>query len=205
MRHGRTRPEGFTVLEMMVVVAVIGIISLMGLPALQNMILRSKHEGAARQISMLIHRAKMEAVKQSVSTVVAIDPAAQTVTAFADVNDDGDFKFDPDGGADYRTTDYQIGGTFNLPAGISFKFHDDSTDPDDVASGFHVVPWSATNVAVFDSDGSVREVGAFRTGDLEKHYLEIRVDPQATARVEIRKWDGAEYLAQGDKGKTWKW
>ena len=60
-------------------------------------------------------------------------------------------------------------------------------------------------MAVFLSDGSVLELGAFRTGDLEGNYLEIRVDPKATARVEILKWDGAEYLAQGDKGKTWKW
>ena len=205
MTHGRTRPEGFTLLEIMVVVAVIGIISLMGLPALQNMISRSKHEGAARQISMLIHRAKMEAVKQSVSTVVAIDPATDTVTAFADVNADGDFKFDPDGSADYRTTDYQIGGTFNLPSGVSFKFHDESTDDAKVAEGFEEVDWSGTNVAVFNSDGSVSKVGAFHTGDLDKNFLEIRVDPQATARVEVLKWDGAEYLAQGDKGKTWKW
>ncbi len=204
MRHGRTRPEGFTLLEIMVVVAVVGIIALMGLPALQNMILRSKHEGAARQISMLIHRAKMEAVKQSVPTVVTIDPAADTVTAFADVNGDGDFEFDPDAGADYRTTDYQIGGTFILPAGLSFAAQD-GTDPDKVADGFESVGWSDTNVAVFNSDGSVSKVGAFRTGDLEGNYLEVRVDPQATARVQIRKWDGAEYLAQGDKGKTWKW
>ena len=98
MRSVQSRPEGFTLLEVMVVVAVVGIIALMGLPALQNMILRAKHEGAARQISMLIHRAKMEAVKQSVPTVVTIDATAKTVTAFADVNDDGDFKFDPDAG-----------------------------------------------------------------------------------------------------------
>jgi type II secretory pathway pseudopilin PulG len=188
----------------MVVVAVVGIVALMGLPALQNMILRSKHEGAARRISMLIHQAKMEAVKLSVSTVVAIDPATDSVTAFADVNADGDFQFDPDGSADFRTTDYQIGGTLTLPAGISFAAHD-GTDDAKVADGFQDVPWSGTDVAIFESDGSVRVVGAFRTGDLEGNFLEVRVEPQATARVEVRKWDGAEYLAQGEKGKTWKW
>ncbi|TNF73479.1 MAG: prepilin-type N-terminal cleavage/methylation domain-containing protein, partial [Acidobacteria bacterium] len=62
MRPVRTHSGGFTLLEIMVVVAVVGIVALMGLPALQNMILRSKHEGAARRISMLIHQAKMEAV-----------------------------------------------------------------------------------------------------------------------------------------------
>lgn len=205
MTHGPKRPGGFTLLEIMVVVAVVGIVALMGLPALQNMILRSKHEGAARRISMLIHQAKMEAVKQSVSTVVAIDPATDSVTAFADVNADGDFKFDPDGSADYRTTDYRIGATFSLPAGVSFMRYDESTDPDHVADGFLDVTWSGTDVAVFESDGSVRVVGAFRTGDLEGNFLEIRVEPQATARVQIRKWDGDEYLAQGEKGETWKW
>ena len=87
---------------------------------------------------------------------------------------------------------------------ISFAAHD-GTDAEKVASGFNPVPWSDTNVAVFDSDGSVRVVGAFRTGDLEGHDLEVRIEPQATARVEIRKWDGTEYLAQGEKGKTWQW
>ena len=133
-----------------------------------------------------------------------IDPTARSVTAFADVNDDGEFKFDPAGGADYRTTDYQIGGTFTLPSGISFAAHD-GTDAAKIADGFLDVPWSDTDIAVFDSDGSVRVVGAFRTGDLEGHYLEVRIEPQATARVEIRKWDGSEYLAQGEKGKTWQW
>ena len=204
MRPVQSRQGGFTLLEIMVVVAVVGIVALMGLPALQNMILRSKHEGAARRISMLIHQAKMEAVKQSVSTVVAIDPTADSVSAFADVNADGDFKFDPDSSADYRTTDYRIGATFSLPAGVSFAAHDGTSDAK-VADGFLDVPWSGTNVAVFDSDGSVRVLGAFRTGDLEGNFLEVRVEPQATARVEVRKWDGAEYLAQGDKGKTWKW
>ncbi len=204
MTHGRTRPGGFTLLEIMVVVAIIGIVSLMGLPALQNFILRSKHEGAARQISMLMLRAKMEAVKQGVSTVVAVDTTEKTVVAFADVNDDGEFKFDPAVGADYRTTDYQIGGTFKLPAGVIFAAHD-GTDADKVADGFVSAGWSDTNVAVFNSDGSVPEDGAFRTGDLEGNYLEVRVKPKATARVRILKWDGAEYLAQGEKGKTWRW
>ena len=201
MTHGRTRPAGYTLLEIMVVVAIIGIVSLMGLPALQNFILRAKHEGAARQISMLMHRAKMEAVLQSVPTVVSVDTANETVTAFADINEDGDFAFNPLAGADYKTTDYQIGGTYRLPSGVDFL----APGAEAVVDAFFDVSWNTANVAVFGSDGSVRETGAFRTGDLEGNFLEVAVEPKATAKVQIRKWDGTNFLAQGEGGKTWEW
>ena len=201
MRSVHNRSGGFTLLEIMVVVAIIGFVALMGLPALQNFILRAKHEGAARQISMLMHRAKMEAVQQSVPTVVSVDLANETVTAFADINEDGDFAFNPLAGADYKTTDYQIGGTYKLPAGVDFL----APGAEAVVYQLSDVTWNTVNVAVFGSDGSVDETGAFRTGDLEGNFLEVAIEPKATAKIQIRKWDGANFLAQGEGGKTWKW
>lgn len=59
--------------------------------------------------------------------------------------------------------------------------------------------------ARFTIAGGVVESGAFRIAGPRESFVEVRIDPPATARVEIRKWDGTAFRAQG-RGKTsWKW
>jgi len=58
---------------------------------------------------------------------------------------------------------------------------------------------------VFLPDGSVDKTGAFRFQDVRGNFLEIQVEPQATARVQVRKWDedANDWFTRGDK--VWEW
>jgi type II secretory pathway pseudopilin PulG len=82
------------------------------------------------------------------------------------------------------------GVTFSAPAG------------EDIVDGF-----GDTDIANFRVDGTVDEAGAFRLGGDRGYFFEIRIDPPATARTEVRKWDPAtsKFVAQGDGGKSWEW
>lgn len=99
-----------------------------------------------------------------------------------------------------RTIEATLGATvlvrFGLPEDVSFAAP---------------APQPAITVAgdcfAFSPDGSVASTGAFRLGDPNGNYLEIRVEPQATARVQVRKWDDtdSEWYTRDQGGKPWEW
>lgn len=60
---------------------------------------------------------------------------------------------------------------------------------------------------VFQPDGSVKEPGAVRIADVRGNFLEVRVEPRATARVQVRKWDETDsrWYTRAEGGKAWEW
>jgi prepilin-type N-terminal cleavage/methylation domain-containing protein len=78
------RRAGFTLLELMMVIAIIGIISAMGVPNLiewrQNM---DFNNSVQRTISVM-HSAKMHAVKENIPAVIIFDMGNQNFRAFVD-------------------------------------------------------------------------------------------------------------------------
>lgn len=205
-RRHRLHP-GFTVIEMIVVVAIIGIMATLGLPNLIRVIHRAKLDGIVRETSVLMKRARSEAVRQSVPTVVRADFARNEIVAFADVDgvalgDPSDLIFNPIAGEPHRTTDYEL-GRYRLPNLVGFAHP--SADPAERIDGF--TPAGAEFVAVFDPNGSMRNTGAIRFGDLRGNFLEVRVEPAATARVQVLKWDLdlAAYQTRNQGDKPWVW
>lgn len=84
----------------------------------------------------------------------------------------------------------------------------------DAVSGLSPDPANpgAPKVAIFQGDGSVRDTGGFRFGDESGNFLEVRVAPAATARIEVRKCractdadDPTDWHAAGDGGEGWTW
>lgn len=204
--------SGFTMIEALVVMVILMILMVFAFPALQGYVRRGKIEGAAKQTALLLRSARMAALKSggqrvagglggaswTARTVVRLDPVRREVIAFVDLDDaagdpGSDLEYNPVDGEPRTETDNLL-GRFPLPTHVEIGAFDGFTNRPD-----------GTPVAVFLSDGSIDRTGAFRFEDSRGNRLEVRVEPRATARVEVRKWDEDEdaWLANGERGKTW--
>jgi prepilin-type N-terminal cleavage/methylation domain-containing protein len=199
----RVGRHGFSLIELLVVLAVLSLALFVTLPALQNLIVRNKLEGSARDLGAMIQRARMEAVRRSAPTQVSIDPVSGQVFAFADLNgpsagDPPDGLFNPIAGSADGTTDFSL-GRWQLPGRIVLAA------PGSEAAVDGLTTIGGDHVARLLPDGSINDVGAFRLADQRGNFLEVRVEPKATARVTVNKWDGTNWWARGEGGHPWTW
>jgi hypothetical protein len=195
---------------MLVVFVVLLIIAVLGIPELRHMIVRAKLTGAASETAAHFTLARMEAIKRGRPVVLV--PVFETVAFFGFVDLDNDLTadageevlFDHRVPADMgQRSIYFVGPTGDIGTAES---------PSDSIWGWTAVPGSPVPVAVFESDGSVRDEGGIRIGDSQaprRNIFEVRISPQATARVEIRKyaWEGAGGPPDFYRGGAglWKW
>jgi prepilin-type N-terminal cleavage/methylation domain-containing protein len=181
--------RGFSLIEMLVVMALMMVLVALGIPALQNALHQSKMRGMVQEITVALRLARIDAIKTSSRGIVQIVPAADPgslplVRAFSDRNSDSQL-----------TAGEPVLASFVLPTGVSFGTVD----------GFNADPAGGPNIAIFKSDGSIDNVGAFRISDPYENQMEVRVGPAATARIEVRKLENGEYVPNGDKGNAWTW
>ncbi len=214
--------RGFTLLELLIVIAVIGIVLLIGVPNLLQVVRQSRMIGYMNEFQNQLARARQEAIRRAVPVVVSADLDNQRLFVFANVDGDPNLEFNPDDSVPFRTADYEV-ANLPLPAAGSSQFlyfhspEDASPEGPNMVDGLSV-DGDGDRVAVFESDGSIRDVGAFRIGDnAERNFFEIRIEPAATARVELRKWyvnppfgtGTSAFYPRGldvDTGKNlWKW
>ena len=215
------RSGGFTLIELLVVLAIVVVAMLLGIPALHNLIIRSRTEGYAREASVLMQRTRLEAIKMSRDGVVYLDPANRRLVGFIDADRSGTFNPDPD--EPPRTTDYVLG---RLPLSENVEFEDQAgnTGATSVVGKTEVeVGGDPLPAVIFRANGSIVDPRsddgdfAFRVSDVRGNHLEVRVFPQATGRIELRKWqtvvaDGVakdDWYGSGDPGDEgfvpWKW
>ncbi len=201
------RAKGFTLLEVLVVLAILGIALTIGLPALSRMITRAKLTANARETATLLQRARLEAIKRRVQTVVLADPTAGTVTAFADVDgvtadDPPDLLLNPVASELSRDTDYKI-RTVELSGRVQMA----GPGAQPAVDGLSVDP-KGHRVAVFEPTGAAASVGGMRFADpAGLNFLEVRIEPAGTGRIEIRKWnrDKTAWLGRREGGIPWEW
>lgn len=206
--ESRARERGFTLIEILVVTAILLMVTLMAAPYLATQIQRSKLIGAANQAVGVMRMARMDAIKNSQCAMVVIDPAQGNVQALSD----------RDANCVPSAPDVRI-GEMALPKNVAFSA------PGGKAGELSVKGFTTRaglpSMAVFRGDGSVRDVGAFRfeaqeLGGRNANWLEVNVDPAATARIELRKWKGPanpddtalnndlNWHANGEGG-SWTW
>jgi prepilin-type N-terminal cleavage/methylation domain-containing protein len=199
----RSADRGFTMVELLVVLAILILAVTLAVPPLWNMIVRSKLEGATRELGAMIQRGRLEAVRRSAQVVIAVDPATSQVFAFADrngitMNDPPDGIYDPVAGQAAGNTDYALGQWF-LPKRVSLV----APEGQSAIDGLTTI--GTNQVVLLAPDGSVNASGAYRLGDARGNFLEVRIEPQATARVSVRKWDGTAWWTRGEGGHPWEW
>jgi len=212
-RHRFARGGGFTLIELLVIVAIVMVLALFTWPALDKMIHRARLQGFASEVAGLMNRARLESIKRSVPAVLRLDFATDQVVVFVDV--DGDGAFTPDATVPLGEADFELVRR-PRPSHLTFAGPVGGEEGADTVDGFTLNPEdnSLPRQAVFNPDGSIAAAGGFRFADIKGNVLEVRVAPQATARIELRKFDPDftdpddptnKFRAQREGGDPWDW
>ncbi len=89
MTRFRKTARGFTLIELMVVIALIGILTAIAIPSYQTFMVRSRLKGAARQVMSDLMNARMTAVSLNQKVKVHIEGDGHTYKIWSDANNDG--------------------------------------------------------------------------------------------------------------------
>jgi prepilin-type N-terminal cleavage/methylation domain-containing protein len=195
------RDAGFTLVELLVVLALLGILLTFGFPAIDRFIHRGKLEGITRQTLMLMQLARFDAIKHSSPARFVFDYDDDSIHAYNDRNGDGAFD---------AAVDREL-GRLTLPTGVSFQAAGDPLEGPNAIDKWDDAPCTGTargGCGEYRPNGSIDKEGRVRLGDERGNFLEIRVATTATGRLEIAKAPVptvATYLTPGQNGRAWEW
>ena len=192
------RARGFTIIEMVIVLAIFSILALIGLPALLKMLARQSLVSAAHETAGLMRQARFTAVKRGMNVRVAVNYAQRQMTAFTDQDDDCVI----DAGVD------EVIATQVFSKGVELWGPNDSGPGGNNASAGFVEDAQKQGCADFNANGSATANGSFRMRGKDGDFLEVHVEPAATGRVALRKWFGGgdpdtNWWQNGEQGRNW--
>lgn len=198
--------RGFSLIEMLVVLALAAILMFFSVPALLTTIRQARLRGVAQETTVLMRQARLNAIKTSSQAVVRIVPATPAdpiarVEAFSDRDSDGKLS-----------AGEPMLGRVEVPARVFFKDEAGNMDKASVEKLLaNPEDSSMPNVAIFQSDGTIKKDptssdvdGAYHFADDSDNYLRVRVE-YTTARIEVQKWQNGKWIANGDNGEAWSW
>lgn len=209
--------QGFTIVEILVVITIIMMFALVGYPAFNNLIDQARITAVVRSAASKMQLARQEAIKMNAQVVVQPDFDLNELFVFVNVDGDPGFEFNPDPNAPLKTVDYEL-AHLQLPTDYGFSFRspaDNGPKGKTVIEGLTVTS-APVNAVVFVPHGSVMDTGSIRIADDRSNFFEIRIEPRATARVEVLKYhpdppwgDPAGFYQRGQHEETgdpmWVW
>lgn len=191
------RAAGFTLLELLVVLAVVGMLATLGYLGFEMMMVRTRLHGDAVGIANALQRARALAVRHGAIVVAQPSAAApDELEFFFDDNDNQTW----DAGEEEAQPPCTLTLTKNPQASVHF-WSATTDDPDPTAAMDGLTARAGLPaVVVIELDGSVRDTGGIRIGmgpfprsvpeasDFERNFMEVRIVTAATGRTELRKF-----------------
>ncbi len=200
-----SRERGFTLLELLIVLAIVGVMALLITPWMLGTIHRTRLVSAAKELASILQVARLEAIKEGREAIVEYDPARNAFQAYIDRNENQVF--------DGPQIDRLFVRDHRLPRMVELRGPTDGTP-----EGANAIAGWSDNTAcppgrlgpAFRSDGSVNCAGAFRFADSRGNFLETRIELPATSRIVIQKWFGGgnpndNWFENGELGNAWSW
>ncbi|MBN1905985.1 MAG: GspH/FimT family pseudopilin [Deltaproteobacteria bacterium] len=168
--------HGFTLLETMIVIAIIGILSGIAIPAYINWVPNNRLKGAAQDIYSDLQLAKMQAVSSNSDKTVAFD----------------------EGGKKYTRADLTVVSFEETYSGsVWYGIGNATKDVDGGSYGGDAVTYSGPNDEVtFNSRGMTVNTGNGGSGFVyltNKYGTAYAVGTRSSGVVLIRKWVGTEW------------
>lgn len=110
-----TRSKGFTLIELMVVLAILAIIAFIAVPNFSTFIRDNRIESQAEEFNALLQYARSESVIRKIDTLVQIDAGAGDITVLSGGNNGTVIRTSTLdlNGIDFSTSANQIGYRFN--------------------------------------------------------------------------------------------
>lgn len=172
------RQQGFTLIEVVTVVVIIGLMGLIATTSFLRWLPNMQLKGAARDLYSTLHQAKMEAIKENQDWAVNFDPAGNTYSLIAD-----------SGGTNRVVSTVDLSGLRN---GIQFGSGVATlspTTPPGALPGDHV---SYTgNQVVFNSRGTGN--GGYVYLENEQQNTTYAIGTLTSGAIRLVKWNGADW------------
>jgi Tfp pilus assembly protein FimT len=146
----------------------ISVLVLIGLPALEQMIVRSKLDSFLRQSVTLLHQARSESIKRGATSYILPDDSNTRIRAWVDLDADGSEDGNEEIAELYAPSHIQVESTFRVGGS-------------DVTGA----------PAVFLPNGTAERLGEFRIQDPRTNIFRIRIAQTGSARFELQKSDCA--------------
>jgi len=169
---------GFTLMELMLVVAIIGIMAAVSLPIILNMIPDMRLRAATRDIVSCLQEARLRAIKENDTVVIVFDLPNNRYTAFVDNGSGGGT-----GGNRARDGSEPIVVQGNLPVGVDLYY----------------LKFGSNTFVGYNSRGlPATTVGRLRLKNAYSNYRQIIINPVGNIRVqkssdEIKCSDGTNW------------
>lgn len=215
--------SGFTLIEMLIVVVIVGVLMTIGIPLLRETLLRAQIVSFGTQVQSSFQRARYDAIKLGLPVVVQILPDEAEMRAYVDVpafdpagaRTDPPLVFQPEVGLQSAETDRVLFRT-PLPNAVVFEApaaEDQIDGLTNISGGAVEDADPSERVLVFGPDGAVQDLGAFRFGARgnSKNFLEARLEFASTGKTSLLKYDCKDSVwrfrdeeVPGRK-KAWEW
>lgn len=205
-RSSRRSAAGFTLLELLVIMAILLIVSALAYRGFREVLVRSKLLGDTAAIANSLQRARAAALRHGKQVIAEVDG----------VNQELDFFYNEDESTLARDAgDEDVFPPISLSEGsrpgstVYFWSYPDTTpDPANAMDGF--TDRAGQKVLVIERDGSIRDLGGIRIamGKLgwsspeQVNFMEVRVVTTGTGKTQLRKLIPGEAVPYQPKMST---